>query len=68
MLAACVIGGACLEAFSPPLKQNLPNKSLSLKDLSEQVKNLKSAPALENLKTALMSVLKFAPKTKKLCG
>ncbi len=64
MLAACVIGGACLEAFSPPLKQNIPNKSLSLEDLSEQIKNLKSAPALEKLKNDFNERFKICPKDK----
>ncbi len=64
MLIACVINGACLEVFSPPLKQNLPNKSLSLEDLSEQIKNLKSAPALEKLKNDFNERFKICPKDK----
>ncbi|WQT41231.1 hypothetical protein KVF00_03420 [Helicobacter pylori] len=48
----------------PPLKQNLLNKSLSLKDLSEQVKNLKSAQALEKLKKSFNERFKICPKDK----
>ncbi|GAA7229490.1 hypothetical protein HpCK30_15150 [Helicobacter pylori] len=48
----------------PPLKQNLPNKSLSLKDLSEQIKNLKSAPALKKLKNSFNERFKICPKDK----
>ncbi|BAW75023.1 hypothetical protein [Helicobacter pylori] len=48
----------------PPLKQNMPNKSLSLKDLSEQIKNLKSAQALEKLKNSFNERFKIYPKDK----
>ena len=64
MLAACVINGACLEAYSPPLKQNIPNKSLSLENLNEQIKNLKSVPALEKLKNDFNERFKICPKDK----
>ncbi len=48
----------------PPLKQNIPNKSLSLENLNEQVKNLKSAPALEKLKNDFNERFKICPKDK----
>ncbi len=48
----------------PPLKQNMPNKSLSLKDLSEQIKNLKSAQALEKFKNSFNERFKIYPKDK----
>ncbi|GAA6802968.1 hypothetical protein HpCHN86_06650 [Helicobacter pylori] len=48
----------------PPLKQNLPNKSLSLENLNEQIKNLKSAPALEKLKNNFNERFKICPKDK----
>ncbi|GAA9599195.1 hypothetical protein UBN86_04280 [Helicobacter pylori] len=48
----------------PPLKQNLPNKSLSLENLNEQIKNLKSAPALEKLKNDFNERFKICPKDK----
>ncbi len=48
----------------PPLKQNLLNKSLSLKDLSEQIKNLKSAQALEKLKKSFNERFKICLKDK----
>ncbi len=48
----------------PPLKQNIPNKSLSLEDLSEQVKNLKSAQALEKLKNSFNERFKICPNDK----
>ncbi|BCI99910.1 hypothetical protein [Helicobacter pylori] len=50
----------------PPLKQNLPNKSLSLENLSEQIKNLKSAPALEKLKNSFNERFKICPKEETL--
>ncbi|MFP6123205.1 hypothetical protein ACLGAH_06260 [Helicobacter pylori] len=48
----------------PPLKQNIPNKSLSLENLSEQIKNLKSVPALEKLKNDFNERFKICPKDK----
>ncbi len=48
----------------PPLKQNLPNKSFSLEDLSEQIKNLKSAQALEKLKNSFNERFKICPNDK----
>ncbi|MGL2758050.1 hypothetical protein ACQJ8Z_04975 [Helicobacter pylori] len=48
----------------PPLKQNIPNKSLSLENLNEQIKNLKSAPALEKLKNDFNERFKICPKDK----
>ncbi|GAA7695567.1 hypothetical protein HpCOL3_06540 [Helicobacter pylori] len=48
----------------PPLKQNIPNKSLSLENLNEQIKNLKSAPALEKLKNDFNERFKICPKNK----
>ncbi|WP_187908513.1 hypothetical protein [Helicobacter pylori] len=46
------------------LKPEMPNKSLSLEDLSEQVKNLKSAKALEKLKNNFNERFKICPKDK----
>ncbi len=48
----------------PPLKQNIPNKSLSLEDLSEQIKNLKSTQALEKLKNSFNERFKICPNDK----
>ncbi|WQR94007.1 hypothetical protein KVE67_02925 [Helicobacter pylori] len=48
----------------PPLKQEMPNKSLSLENLNEQIKNLKSAPALEKLKNNFNERFKICPKDK----
>ncbi len=48
----------------PPLKQNLPNKSLSLENLSEQIKNLKSVPTLEKFKNSFNERFKIFPKDK----
>ncbi|WP_305867092.1 hypothetical protein [Helicobacter pylori] len=48
----------------PPLKQEIPNKSLSLENLNEQIKNLKSAPALEKLKNDFNERFKIYPKDK----
>ncbi|GAA8344576.1 hypothetical protein HpDR29_01440 [Helicobacter pylori] len=48
----------------PPLKQNIPNKSLSLENLNEQIKNLKSVPALEKLKNRFNERFKICPKDK----
>ncbi|WP_187857754.1 hypothetical protein KVC60_04865 [Helicobacter pylori] len=46
------------------LKPEMPNKSLSLEDLSEQVKNLKSESALEKLKNSFNERFKICPKDK----
>ncbi|WP_033765409.1 hypothetical protein [Helicobacter pylori] len=48
----------------PPLKQEMPNKSLSLENLNEQIKNLKSVPALEKLKNDFNERFKICPKDK----
>ncbi len=48
----------------PTLKQNIPNKSFSLENLNEQVKNLKSSPALEKLKNSFNDRFKICPKDK----
>ncbi|BAJ55253.1 hypothetical protein [Helicobacter pylori] len=68
ILFACLLPvllvGLVWRLSRPPLKQNLPNKSLSLKDLSEQVKNLKSAPALEKLKNSFNERFKICHKDK----
>ncbi|MDU9711300.1 hypothetical protein RGC52_06125 [Helicobacter pylori] len=48
----------------PPLKQNIPNKNLSLENLNERIKNLKSAPALEKLKNDFNECFKICPKDK----
>ncbi|UOS36320.1 hypothetical protein [Helicobacter pylori] len=65
ILFACLLPvllvGLVWRLSRPPLKQNLPNKSLSLKNLSEQVKNLKSAPALEKLKNSFNERFKICP-------
>ncbi len=68
ILFACLLPvllvGLVWRLSRPPLKQNLPNKSLSLENLSEQVKNLKSALALENLKNDFNERFKICPKDK----
>ncbi|WRA18080.1 hypothetical protein KVK73_03395 [Helicobacter pylori] len=48
----------------PPLKQNIPNKSLSLENLNEQIKNLQSVLALEKLKNSFNERFKICPKDK----
>ncbi|PUB98553.1 hypothetical protein [Helicobacter pylori] len=48
----------------PPLKQEIPNKSLSLENLNEQIKNLKSALALEKLKNDFNERFKICSKDK----
>ncbi|WP_033771536.1 hypothetical protein [Helicobacter pylori] len=47
----------------PPLKQEMP-KSVSLESLSEQIKNLKSEPALQKLKNSFNERFKICPKDK----
>ncbi|WRB78921.1 hypothetical protein KVE81_03675 [Helicobacter pylori] len=68
ILFACLLPvllvGLVWRLSRPPLKQNIPNKSLSLKDLSEQIKNLKSAQALEKLKNSFNERFKIYPKDK----
>lgn len=68
ILFACLLPvllvGLVWRLSRPPLKQNLPNKSLSLENLSEQVKNLKSAQALEKLKNSFNEHFKICPKDK----
>ncbi|WP_187926753.1 hypothetical protein [Helicobacter pylori] len=68
ILFACLLPvlfvGLAWRLSRPPLKQNIPNRSLSLEDLSEQVKNLKSAPALEKLKNSFNERFKICPKDK----
>ncbi len=63
-LLPVLLVGLAWRLSRPPLKQNLPNKSLSLKDLSEQIKNLKSAQALEKLKNSFNERFKICPKDK----
>ncbi len=62
-LLPVLLVGLAWRFFRPPLK-NIPNKSLSLEDLSEQIKNLKSAPALEKLKNSFNERFKICPKDK----
>ncbi|UOR38454.1 hypothetical protein MPF94_03715 [Helicobacter pylori] len=68
ILFACLLPvllvGLVWRLSRPPLNQNLPNKSLSLKDLSEQIKSLKSTPALEKLKNSFNECFKICPKDK----
>ncbi|PUB93216.1 hypothetical protein E5P56_02955 [Helicobacter pylori] len=68
ILFVCLIpvflGGFVWRLSRPPLKQNIPNKSLSLENLNEQIKNLKSAPALEKLKNDFNERFKICPKDK----
>ncbi|EQD88877.1 hypothetical protein KVK26_02980 [Helicobacter pylori] len=47
----------------PPLKQEMP-KSVSLESLKEQIKNLKSEPALQKLKNSFNERFKICPKDK----
>ncbi|KOO66923.1 hypothetical protein [Helicobacter pylori] len=63
-LLPVLLVGLAWRLSRPPLKQNLSNKSLSLKDLSEQIKNLKSAPALEKLKNSFNERFKICPNDK----
>ncbi|WQR66819.1 hypothetical protein KVD64_03065 [Helicobacter pylori] len=68
ILFACLLPvllvGLAWRLSRPPLKQNIPNKSLSLEGLNEQVKNLKNAPALEKLKNSFNERFKICPKDK----
>ncbi len=63
-LLPVLVVGLAWRLSRPSLKQNLPNKSLSLEDLSEQIKNLKSAPALEKLKNSFNERFKICPNDK----
>ncbi|GAA7798780.1 hypothetical protein JP0178_14940 [Helicobacter pylori] len=63
-LLPVLLMGLAWRFFRPPLKQNIPNKSLSLEDLSEQIKNLKSAQALEKLKNSFNERFKICPNDK----
>ncbi|RVY81152.1 hypothetical protein ECE49_06800 [Helicobacter pylori] len=63
-LLPVLLMGLAWRLFRPPLKQNIPNKSLFLEDLNEQIKNLKSAPALEKLKNNFNERFKICPKDK----
>ncbi len=62
-LLPVLLVGLAWRLSRPPLK-NIPNKSLSLEDLNEQIKNLKSAPALEKLKNSFNERFKICPKDK----
>ncbi len=68
ILFACLLPvllvGLVWRLSRPPLKQNIPNKSLSLENLSEQVKNLKSTQALEKLKNSFNERFKICPNDK----
>ncbi|MFP6209070.1 hypothetical protein ACLGCU_03990 [Helicobacter pylori] len=63
-LLPVLLVGLAWRFFRPPLKQDIPNKSLSLEYLSEQIKNLKSAQALEKLKNDFNERFKICPKDK----
>ncbi len=63
-LLPVLLMGLAWRFFLPPLKQDIPNKSLSLENLNEQIKNLKSAPALEKLKNSFNERFKICPKDK----
>ncbi|GAA6981223.1 hypothetical protein ID0084_07470 [Helicobacter pylori] len=63
-LLPVLLVGLAWRFFRPPLKQNTPNKSLSLENLSKQIKNLNSAPALEKLKNSFNERFKICPKDK----
>ncbi|EST39833.1 hypothetical protein N871_07975 [Helicobacter pylori X47-2AL] len=58
------LGGLVWRLSRPPLKQEIPNKSLSLENLNEQIKNLKSTQALEKLKNSFNERFKICPKDK----
>ncbi|GAA7225126.1 hypothetical protein HpCK27_12320 [Helicobacter pylori] len=62
-LLPVLLMGLAWRLSRPPLKQNI-SKSLSLKDLSGQIKNLKSVPALEKLKNSFNERFKICPKDK----
>ncbi|ADO03865.1 hypothetical protein HPCU_03515 [Helicobacter pylori Cuz20] len=63
-LLPVLLVGLAWRLSRPPSKQNIPNKNLSLEYLSEQVKNLKSAPTLEKLKNSFNERFKICPKDK----
>ncbi|CAJ99831.1 hypothetical protein [Helicobacter acinonychis] len=56
--------GLVWRLFRTPLKQEIPNISVSLESLSEQVKNLKSELALQKLKNSFNERFKICPKDK----
>ncbi|ADO02251.1 hypothetical protein KVM08_03090 [Helicobacter pylori] len=58
------LGGLVWRLSRPPLKQEIPNKNLSLENLNEQIKNLQSVPALEKLKNNFNERFKICPKDK----
>ncbi|MGN8401628.1 hypothetical protein ACR9KC_06965 [Helicobacter pylori] len=68
ILFVCLIpvflGGFVWRLTRPPLKQEIPNKSLSLENLNEQIKNLQSVLALEKLKNDFNERFKICPKDK----
>ncbi|WP_121502857.1 hypothetical protein [Helicobacter pylori] len=63
-LLPVLLVGLVWKLTRPPLKQNIPNKSLSLENLNEQIKNLQSVPALEKLKNDFNERFKICPKDK----
>ncbi|GAA8331654.1 hypothetical protein HpKG99_00690 [Helicobacter pylori] len=63
-LLPVLLVGLVWKLTRPPLKQEIPNKSLSLENLNEQIKNLKSVPALEKLKNDFNERFKICPKDK----
>ncbi|WQS08589.1 hypothetical protein KVE43_03200 [Helicobacter pylori] len=63
-LLPVLLVGLAWRFYRTSLKPEMPNKSLSLEDLSEQVKNLKSESALEKLKNSFNERFKICPKDK----
>ncbi|AFX89965.1 hypothetical protein [Helicobacter pylori] len=63
-LLPMLLVGLAWRFYRTSLKPEMPNKSLSLEDLSEQVKNLKSESALEKLKNSFNERFKICPKDK----
>ncbi len=63
-LLPVLVVGLVWRFYRASLKPEIPNKSLSLEDLSEQVKNLKSAQALEKLKNSFNERFKICPNDK----
>ncbi|MCQ2779520.1 UDP-N-acetylglucosamine 1-carboxyvinyltransferase, partial [Helicobacter pylori] len=64
-LLPVLLVGLAWRLSRPPLKQNIPNKSLSLENLSEQIKNLKSPPPLKKNKKNIKERFKICPQKKK---
>ncbi len=63
-LLPVLLVGLAWKFFRASLKQEIPNRGVSLEDLIEQIKNLKSESDLEKLKNNFNERFKICPKDK----